>query len=100
MLSTLAVVCSTVTNTHLAAEACLSKYKRRVVDKGHQHATYLRQSLVSPSTKHLFQLYLCVFFQEYVALLNSGRTMVGACHFAGRILVFLDGRSHFMYYPL
>ncbi|KAI5984263.1 acetyl-CoA carboxylase [Pisolithus albus] len=98
----LAVVCGAVTKAHLAAEACLSEYKR-ILDKGQVPVRDLLKTVFSvdfiyENTRYNFT---CARSSKtmWSLFLNGGRTMVGARPLAdGGLLVLLDGRSHSVYW--
>lgn len=98
----LAVVCGAVTKAHLAAEACLSEYKR-ILDKGQVPVRDLLKTVFSvdfiyENTRYTFT---CARSSRnmWTLFLNGGRTMVGGRPLAdGGLLVVLDGRSHSVYW--
>ncbi|KAL4066080.1 acetyl-CoA carboxylase [Scleroderma citrinum] len=100
--ATLAVVCGAVSKAHLAADACLSEYKR-ILDKGQVPARDLLKTVfgvdfIYENTRYNFT---CARSSKntWTLFLNGGRTMVGARPLAdGGLLVLLDGRSHSVYW--
>ncbi|KAH7926428.1 hypothetical protein BV22DRAFT_1087097 [Leucogyrophana mollusca] len=100
--ATLAVVCGAVTKAHLAAEACLSEYKR-ILDKGQVPARDLLKTVfgvefIYENTRYSFTTARSSK-NMWTLFLNGGRTMVGARPLAdGGLLVMLDGRSHSVYW--
>ncbi|KAG0694582.1 acetyl-CoA carboxylase [Suillus ampliporus] len=100
--ATLAVVCGAVTKAHLAADACISEYKR-ILDKGQVPARDLLKTVFSvdfiyENTRYNFT---CARSSRnmWTLFLNGGRTMVGARPLAdGGLLILLDGRSHSVYW--
>ncbi|KAF9244091.1 acetyl-CoA carboxylase [Melanogaster broomeanus] len=100
--ATLAVVCGAVAKAHLAAEACLSEYKR-ILDKGQVPSRDLLKTVFSVDFiyENVKYNFTCTRSSKnmWTLFLNGGRTMVGARPLAdGGLLVLLDGRSHSVYW--
>ncbi|KAF8141976.1 acetyl-CoA carboxylase [Boletus edulis] len=100
--ATLAVVCGAVTKGHLAADACLSEYKR-ILDKGQVPPRDFLKTVFSIDFiyENIKYNFTCTRSSKHrwTLFLNGGRTMVGARPLAdGGLLILLDGRSHSVYW--